>query len=74
MKFVNKAQKAELINMRYFYLVLILPHELNVITHDVKAELYRSLFQAVSQILDKFAHNRKRLKGQLGITMAVDAW
>ncbi len=74
MKFVNKAQKAELINTRYFYLVLILPHELNVITHYAQSELYSALFEAASKTLNKFAHNRKRLKGQLGITMAVDAW
>jgi hypothetical protein len=51
--------------------VFTLPHELNVITHYAQTELYSALFEAVSQTLDKFAHNRKRLKGQLGITMVL---
>jgi hypothetical protein len=44
------------------------------ITHYAQTELYSALFEAVSQTLDKFAHNRKRLKGQLGITMVLHTW
>ena len=66
-----EAQQAQVINTRYFHLVFTLPHELNVITHYAQTELYSALFEAVSQTLDKFAHNRKRLKGQLGITMVL---
>jgi hypothetical protein len=69
-----EAQQAQVINTRYFHLVFTLPHELNVITHYAQTELYSALFQAVSQTLDKFAHNRKRLKGQLGITMVLHTW
>ena len=69
-----EAQQAQVINTRYFHLVFTLPHELNVITHYAQTELYSALFEAVSQTLDKFAHNRKRLKGQLGITMVQHTW
>tara|TARA_B110000902_G_scaffold27326_1_gene29638 strand:+ start:303 stop:1313 length:1011 start_codon:yes stop_codon:yes gene_type:complete len=69
-----EAQQAQVINTRYFHLVFTLPHELNVITHYAQTELYSALFEAVSQTLDKFAHNRKRLKGQLGITMVLHTW
>ena len=68
------AQQAHIINTRYFHVVFTLPHELNVVTHYAKAQLYSALFQAVSQTLDKFAHNRKRLKGQLGVTMVLHTW
>jgi hypothetical protein len=54
--------------------VFTLPHELNVVTHYAQKKLYSALFQAVSQTLDKFAHNRKRLKGQLGVTMVLHTW
>lgn len=69
-----KAQQAQVINTRYFHVVFTLPHELNVVTHYAKAELYSAFFQAVWQTLDKFAHNRKRLKGQLGLTMVLHTW
>ena len=69
-----EAQQAQVINTRYCHLVFTLPHELNVITHYAQTELYSALFEAVSQTLDKFAHNRKRLKGQLGITMVLHTW
>ena len=69
-----EAQKNLLINTRYFHLVFTLPHELNIITHYAQTELYSALFEAVSQTLDKFAHNRKHLKGQLGITMVLHTW
>jgi hypothetical protein len=67
-------QKGQVINTRYFHLVFTLPHELNVITHYAQSELYSALFEAVSKTLNKFAHNRKRLKGQLGITMVLHTW
>lgn len=69
-----EAQQAQVINTRYFHLVFTLPHELNVITRYAQTELYSALFEAVSKTLDKFAHNRKRLKGQLGITMVLHTW
>lgn len=67
-------QQAQVINTRYFHLVFTLPHELNVITHYAQTALYSALFQAVWQTLNKFAHNRKRCNGQLGITMVLHTW
>ena len=69
-----QSQQAQVINTRYFHIVFTLPHELNVITHYAQSELYSALFQAVWQTLDKFAHNRKRFNGQLGLTMVLHTW
>lgn len=58
-----QAQKSQVINTRYFHSGFTLPHELNVITYCAQSELYSVLFEAVSKTLNKFANNRKRLKG-----------
>lgn len=67
-------QQSQVIHGRYFHLVFTLPHELNVISQYAPKALYSALFQAVWQTLSRFAANRNKHRGQLGLTTVLHTW
>ncbi len=69
----DKRQK-DLLPVPYFHLVFTLPHEFNGWVRLHPREVYRLLFHAVWQTLQKFASNPKRLNGELGATMVLHTW
>jgi predicted Zn-ribbon and HTH transcriptional regulator len=62
----KRQQWVESQQSQVIHLVFTLPYELNVITEYAQTALYRALFQAVWQTLDKFAHNRNAPTGNWG--------
>lgn len=52
-------QQDNLLPCRYFHLVFILPHELNIIAQYNPKLLYQCLFQSVWQALGKFAKRKE---------------
>lgn len=72
-KWVEKQQE-QVLPVQYFHLVFTLPHELNVVSRFADKALYGSLFKAAWQTLSKFASNRNRAQGQLGVTAVLHTW
>jgi len=64
-------QEKNVLPVRYFHLVFTLPHELNILAQFADNVLYRALFSAVWQTLNKFASNRRQASGQLGVTAVL---
>lgn len=68
-------RKAELLPCGYFHLVFTLPHTLNPIVLCNKKIMLATLFAAVNETLQVFAHDPQwRLNGQLGIVAVLHTW
>lgn len=65
-------QQEALLPIPYFHLVFTLPHVLNGLVRQNRRALFGLLFNAVSQTLLEFGH--QRLKAQLGITAVLHTW
>lgn len=65
-------QERALLPVPYFHIVFTLPHVLNPLIRQNQRTVYTLLFQAVSQTLLRFGHNR--LGVQLGITTVLHTW
>lgn len=67
-------QKASVLPVTYYHLIVSLPHELNpwIALHD--RECYNLLFESVWSTLKAFGADPKRLKGQIGMTAVLHTW
>ena len=66
------ARKNELLPCSYLHGVFTLPHEINILASRNKDIIYKTLFTAVAQTLQKFALDS--LKGQLGFISVLHTW
>lgn len=67
-----KQQAATLLPVPYFHLVFTLPHTLNGLIRQNRAALFKLLFDAASQTVLEFGH--ERLGAQLGLTAVLHTW
>jgi hypothetical protein len=65
-------QEQDLLPVPYFHLVFTLPHALNPLIQQNQRVVYGLLFQAASETLLEFGHNR--FGAQLGITAVLHTW
>jgi hypothetical protein len=63
-----------LLPVRYYHLVVTLPHTLNGWVQLHPEQMYAMLFQAVWGTLRAFGHDPKRLGGELGMTAILHTW
>jgi hypothetical protein len=67
-------QRALLLPVPYFHLVFTLPHTLNGWVQLHPEVLYRRLFEAVWNTLNRFGRNTRHLRGELGMTAVLHTW
>jgi Putative transposase/Transposase zinc-binding domain len=67
-----EARKSDLLPCKYFHGVFTLPHTLNPIALWNKKQIYKALFDAVSETLQTFA--RSELNGRLGFITVLHTW
>jgi len=68
------AEQALLLPVPYFHVIFTLPHALNPLIRVNQRALYNLLFQAVVQILQKFAREPAHLGAELGLTAVLHPW
>jgi putative transposase/transposase-like zinc-binding protein len=68
------AEQARLLPVPYFHVVFTLPHSLNSLIRVNQRALYRLLFQAAAQTLQKFARDPQHLGAELGLTAVLHTW
>ena len=67
-------QHENLLNCRYFHVVLTVPAELRPIFLHNQEKMYRLLFKAVSETLMELCSNKKYLGAKPGITAVMHTW
>lgn len=68
------ARLERLLPIRYFHLVVTLPHELNPLARFHQKLVFNLLFEAASQALLQFARDYERLRAQIGFTAVLHTW
>jgi hypothetical protein len=69
-----EARKLELLTTRYFHVVFTLPHELQALVLQNRAELYNLLFRTVAETLREVARNPKHLGAEIGFFSILHTW
>jgi len=67
-------QKNNLLNVRYFHVVLTIPDTLNTIAFQNQDVVYNILFKAASETLSELCHDRKYLGADIGFTAVLHTW
>lgn len=67
-------KKAELLPVEYFHVVFTIPHELNALAAYNAAIIYNLLFQAAWATINTLGHDKRRLKGQMGMVAMPHTW
>lgn len=73
LKWLNKRIE-EILPVKYFHVVFTIPHILNPLVLQNKAELYGILFQAVNETLTEAALNPKNLGAKIGFMSILHTW
>ena len=68
------ARSAELLAVPYFHVVFTLPHALNALAQGNPRILYKLLFNAAAETLQRFGRDPQWLGGELGVTMVLHTW
>jgi hypothetical protein len=69
-----EVRKQELLITRYFHVVFTLPHELQALVLQNRAELYNLLFRTVAETLREVARNPKHLGAEIGFFSILHTW
>ncbi len=67
-------QMQHVLPVDYFHLVFTLPHDLNGWVQLHPEVIYQILFQAVWLTLKTFGADKRRLKGEMGMTAVLHSW
>ena len=70
----REARLGELLAVRYYHLVLILPHELNALAAVHPRWVYDTLMQFTAATLNEFAANERWLGGIGAFTLVLHTW
>ena len=68
------ARSAELLAVPYFHVVFTLPHALNALAQGNPRIVYKLLFNAAAETLQRFGRDPQWLGGELGVTMVLHTW
>lgn len=72
-KWITERQK-ELLPVKYFHVILTIPHQLNPIALQNKKAVYDILFQSGSETLLKLGEDPRHLGGQIGVIAVLHTW
>jgi hypothetical protein len=68
------ARRERLLPIRYFHLVVTLPHDLQPLARGHPELVYNLLFEAASRALLQLARDYGRLRAQIGFTAVLHTW
>ena len=64
----------DLLNVKYFHVVMTIPSELYLIAYQNQAKVYNILFKAVAETLEELAKDKKYLGAQIGFMEVLHTW
>lgn len=67
-------RKFDLLNIKYFHVVMTIPSELYLIAKQNEVKVYNILFKATSETLDELAKDNKYLGAQIGFMEVLHTW
>lgn len=67
-------RQAELLDTQYFHVVFTIPHEIAVVAHQNKSEVYDILFRAAAETLRTIAADPAHLGAEIGFFGILHTW
>ena len=64
----------DLLNVKYFHVVMTIPSELYGITYQNQTKIYNILFKSVAETLEELAKDKKYLSAQIGFMEVLHTW
>ena len=72
-KWIAEREK-ELLNVKYFHVVMTIPSELYMIAYQNQRKVYNIMFRAVSETLEELSRDKKYLGAQIGFIEVLHTW
>lgn len=67
-------RECEIINEKYFHVVMTIPEELYVVAYQNQRKVYNILFKATAETLEELAKDKKYLGAQIGFMEVLHTW
>lgn len=67
-------REAELLNVKYFHVVMTIPQELYRIAKQNEVKVYNILFKAAAETLEELAKDKKYLGAEIGFMEVLHTW
>ena len=69
-----EARKEEVLNIKYYHIVLTIPREIYLIALQNQSKMYKILFKASAETLQELARDKKYLGGEIGFFSILHTW
>ena len=67
-------REAEILNVKYFHVVMTIPSELYIIAYQNQSKVYKILFKATAETLEELARDKKYLGAEIGFMEVLHTW
>ena len=67
-------REAEILNVKYFHVVMTIPSELYMIAYQNQRKVYKILFKATAETLEELARDKKYLGAEIGFMEVLHTW
>ena len=67
-------REAEILNVKYFHVVMTIPEELYLICYQNQTKIYNILFKASAETLEELARDKKYLGAEIGFMEVLHTW
>ena len=67
-------REAEILNVKYFHVVITIPSELYMIAYQNQSKVYKILFKATAETLEELARDKKYLGAEIGFMEVLHTW
>ena len=67
-------REAEILNVKYFHVVMTIPSELYMIAYQNQSKVYKILFKATAETLEELARDKKYLGAEIGFMEVLHTW
>ena len=67
-------REAEILNVKYFHVVMTIPSELYMIAYQNQSKVYKILFKATAETLEELAKDKKYLGAEIGFMEVLHTW
>ena len=67
-------REAEILNVKYFHVVMTIPSELYMIAYQNQSKVYKILFKATAETLEELARDEKYLGAEIGFMEVLHTW
>lgn len=67
-------REAEILNVKYFHVVMTIPSELYMIAYQNQRRVYKILFKATAETLEELARDKKYLGAEIGFMEVLHTW